>query len=352
MTKTYEVEIKKLENAEVEIKGEITAEAFMGEKDHVLMEIGEDMEIQGFRKGKAPKDVIEKNIPKIVLLEEMAQHAIMHIYPEILTENKIDAIGQPGVQITKIAENSPLGFVIKTATMPVVTLPDYIKIAKTQSKEIKVEVTEEEFQNTIKELRKMRAPHVHAEGEEHKEGEVHEVKEEDLPVFDDAFVQGLGPFKDVADFNVKMRENMQKEKEHKEREKNRLAIMEKVLEGTKTEIPKILIDAELDKMLYRMKADISGMGLAYEDYLKHLGKSEEAIRNEFVADAEKRVKMELILHEVAMKEKLVPKEEDVNAEVDKIMSEYKDADKDRAREYVTMVLTNEMVFKFLEDQGK
>lgn len=352
MSKTYEVEVKKLENAEVEIKGEITAESFMNEKDHVLMELGEDMEIQGFRKGKAPKDVIEKNIPKMLLLEEMAQHAIMHIYPEIITENKIDAIGEPGVQITKIAENSPLGFVIKTAIMPVVNLPEYKKIAKSESKEIKVEVTEEEFQNTIKELRKMRAPHIHAEGEEHKEGEVHEVKEEDLPVFDDAFVQGLGPFKDVADFNVKMRENMQKEKEHREREKNRLSIMEKILEGTKTEIPKILIDAELDKMLYRMKSDISGMGLAYEDYLKHLGKSEEGIRSEFVKDAEKRVKMELILHEIATKEKLVPSDEDVKKEVEKIMSEYKDADKNRATEYVTMILTNEMVFKFLEDQGK
>ena len=149
MTKTYEIEIKKLENAEIEIKGEITAEAFMNEKDHVLMELGEDMEIQGFRKGKAPKDVIEKNIPKMVLLEEMAQHSIMHIYPEIITENKIDAIGQPGVQITKIAENSPLGFVIKTATMPVVTLPDYREIAKTQPKEIKVEVTEEEYYKRI-----------------------------------------------------------------------------------------------------------------------------------------------------------------------------------------------------------
>mgnify|MGYP000078266370 CR=1 FL=1 len=60
-------------------------------------------------------------------------------------------------QITKIARGNPLGFVIKTAVMPEVTLPDYKKIAAAERKEESTDVTEEEFNQAILEIRQMRA---------------------------------------------------------------------------------------------------------------------------------------------------------------------------------------------------
>jgi trigger factor len=141
---------------------------------------------------------------------------------------------------------------------------------------------------------------------------------------------------------------MKAEKIHREQEKNRLNVMEKILSETKAVIPNILIEAELDRMFYRMKADIQSMGLSYEDYMKHLGKSETDMRNELRADAEKRVKMELIVSEIATKENIQPNKEELEKQVQEVMAQYPGADKGRAEAYVEQVMINEGVFKLLE----
>lgn len=342
--KAYNVTVKDLGKSEVEIEGEIGADIFEGYRTHALSHLGENIEVDGFRKGKVPEHILLTKIPEMSFLEEMAEHAIGEHYGKMLEQESIEAIGRPEVAITKIAKGNPLGFKIKTAVMPKVTLPDYKKIAKAKSeKQKEVEITDKEVQDTIEQIRKARAPHIEA-----KEGET--TPEPVLPEYNDEFVKSLGSFENVADFETKMKENLKLEKENQAREKNRLTIMEAVLADTKVEIPNILVEAELDKMLYRMKSDIGNMGLSYDDYLKHLGKTEEAIRAEFRTDAEKRVRMELLLAEVAKAENLKPETEAVEAELSKIMEMYKDADPARARLYVEDTLTHEKVFQFLESQ--
>ena len=144
---SYTATYKKLDGGEAEFTGEIAAEVFDGYRKHALEHVGGNLEIPGFRKGKAPESIIEKNVPEMAILEEMANHAIMDIYPKLLGEHKVEAIGSPMVQITKIARGNPLGFVIKTAVMPEVTLPDYKKIAKAENKNESTDVTDEEFEN-------------------------------------------------------------------------------------------------------------------------------------------------------------------------------------------------------------
>lgn len=342
----YQVTKTLLPESEVELKGEISSEVFEGERDHAIAELSLHLELPGFRKGKVPLDIAAKHIPEMTLLETMAEHAISHLYPEILKSEGVSAIGQPQIQITKIGKGSALGFTIKTAIMPELGLPDYKKIAKTEGKKVEIEIKDEDVEKTITDIRKMRAPKPEVkEGEEAKEA-----PEETWPELTDEFVKGLGPFENVLDFKIKLKGNMELEKKNQEHEKNRLRIMEKILDGTTVEIPKILVNAELDKMLHRMKADITNIGLSYEDYLKHLGKTEESIREEFKKDAEKRVKMELTLHEIATKEAIKPDPEHLKRDVEHLMNEYKDADKNRVEAYVEMMLTNEAVFAFLESQ--
>jgi hypothetical protein len=95
-------------------------------------------------------------------------------------------------------------------------------------------------------------------------------------------------------------------------------------------------------------ANISGMGLSYDDYMKHLGKSEAEMREEFRSDAEKRVKMELLIAEIAKAEKLEPNAEETEKQVEEIMRGYPGADKERAKAYVEQIQINEQVFKLLE----
>jgi len=357
---SYTATYKKLDGGEAEFTGEITAEKFDSYRTHAIAHVGGDLEIPGFRKGKAPESIIEKNVPEMAILEDMANHAIMDMYPNLLQEHKVDAIGSPAVQITKIARGNPLGFVIRTAVMPEVTLPDYKKIATAERKDESTEVTDEEFEKALLEIRQMRAKGIkeniekenmangiaNPEPVEKKEGEA-EVEAE-LPELTDEYVKTLGNVENVEDFKTKFRENMKLEKENRARESNRLNIMEKILADTTATIPNILIEAELDRMMYRMKMDITGMGLSYEEYLKHLGKEEKAMRDELRADAEKRVKMELLIAEIAKKENIVPDADETQKQVEEIMRGYPGADLERAKAYVEQIQINEAVFKMLE----
>ena len=116
-------------------------------------------------------------------------------------------------------------------------------------------------------------------------------------------------------------------------------------------MPEILIQVELDKILYRMESDITQMGLKFEDYLKHLNKTKEDIEKEFRGDAEKKAKLALVLNKISKVENISADKEQVAKEVAMILEHYKDADPERAEMHAENVLTNEAVFKFLESQN-
>lgn len=354
------ITVKKLPKSEVEIEGELDALIFETYFKKALQKISETVKLDGFRAGKIPESVLLSNVPEIRILEEMAEFALQEHYPKILEEEKIDAISQPQISITKLARGNPLGFKIKTATLPDIKLPEYKKIAKDIISKITdaektIEVSNEDLENTIMDIRKSRAPkkhiaegaeaHVHKEGEEHN----HDSTAEDLPEFNDVFVQALGPFKNVEDFKDKLKINIKLEKENQVKEKNRLKIMEGIIKDTEIDLPEILVEIELNKILYRMESDITTMGLKFEDYLKHLNKTVADLRGEFRNDGEKKAKLALVLNEIAKLEKIIADEEQVVKEVAQILEHYKDADPERARMHAENVLTNEKIFQFLEN---
>lgn len=342
--------IKKLPNSEVEIEGELHEDAFEAYFSVALKKLSANIELDGFRKGKVPESVLLANIPEPQILGEMAEMALSEHYPKILESEKIDAISRPDIMITKLARKNPLGFKIKTAVIPEVKLPKYTEIAQEVTSSITAEeknivVTDEDVENTIQDIRKSRAPKKHV-----TEGEVSETTEQKLPEFNDDFVQALGPFTDVSDFKTKLRENIKIEKENQAKEKTRLKIMENIMAQSEIEVPAILVDVELDKILYRMESDITTMGLKFDDYLKHLNKTIEDLKKEFRPDAEKKARLALVLNEIAKIEKITPDPTQVEAEVSHLLEQYKDADPERARIHVENVLTNEKIFQFLEDQ--
>jgi len=285
----------------------------------------------------------------------MAQSAISAEYPNIILEEKIEAIGQPEISITKIAAKSPLGFKIKTAIMPKLELPKYKEIAEKEMKEKEeVSVEDKEVEDAIEMIRKQRAAADKKVDGDEKSGENQptniEPTEEELPEFNDEFVKKLGDFKDVEDFKVKLKENLKLEKESKVQQKKRMAIVEKIIDGTKVDLPEIVIKSELDRMMHQFQGDIARMGLKFDEYIKHIKKTEEDLRKEWLTDAEKRAKTQLVLNKIAVEEKITPEKEKIDAEVKHLMEHYKDADENSARSYVETILTNELVFQWLEKQ--
>lgn len=380
--------IKKLEKSEVEITGVLEVREFEKYEEKALERISERVELPGFRKGKVPANIVKDAVPEMELLEEMAERALQDNYGKILEENKIDAIGHPQISITKIGKGSDLEFKIITAVLPEIKLGDYKKIAKTENakEENKKEIVidEKEVEKVINDLRKMRAEQAkgkeeHADHEnmtakssetgsldaseealrEEEHAKLHEndsaetkkeIPESEWPVFDDEFAKSFGDFKTADEFKDKIKTNLGIEKKTEQKDKVRLAIVEEVVKQSEGEIPEILIQSETDKILYRLKADVENVGFKFEDYLKQINKTEADLRGEWRADAEKRAKLQMIIHTISKEEKLAPTEEEIEKDVVQITTMYKDADPSRARAYVEQMLENEKVFHFLEQQ--
>ncbi len=173
-----------------------------------------------------------------------------------------------------------------------------------------------------------------------------------MPELTDEFVATLGAFKTVNEFKSKLRDNMKVEKKVENKNKNRSKIIERIATETKADVPDVLIDSELDKMVMQLRETIERAGMTFDDYSKHIGKSEDDVRKDFRADAEKRATMELALYAIGKKEGLTPTEEAVIKEADALVAQYPGADKNRALAYVEQVMTNEAVFEFLEKSVK
>lgn len=346
--------ITKLDKSRVEIKTSVAAQQFDGYKAKALENIGQEAQIDGFRPGHVPTNVLEKKVGEQGILDEMAQLAIMEAYPKILIDNKIDAIGRPEIAITKVAMGNDLEFTITTAVMPTVTLADYKKIAKqTNATESTVTVDDSEIQAALLELRQMRAhQQMHDDGVEHHDHDHTKIEEKDLPELTDDFVKTLGKFEGIEDFTTKLRENLLKEKNDREIEKKRIALIDGIIDGSTIDIPDMLVDFELDKMMQQFAHDISMMGMTMEDYMKRIEKTEADLKKDWLENATKRAKMQLILDEIATKEKIAPTDEEIQGEIKKILDMYQnkaDISEERARAYVTQILTNAKVFDYLEN---
>ncbi len=349
--KNYEnLNIKKLDKSQVEISGSIPATHFESFRTKAIHNINEEVNIDGFRKGKVPERILKEKVGEMTILEEMAQLALSQAYPEIIIEEKIDAIGRPDIQITKIAAGNPLEFKITTAIVPEIKLGDYKKISKEEAgkKSEKIEVTEKEIEDTILNIRRSRADHSGHEHGKMTEEEHTKAVDASLPELNDEFVKSLGYFTDVADFREKMKVMIEEDKKTKEKDKKRAAIADKLIESSSVDIPEVLIESEIRRIQSQFEEDVARMGVKMEDYLIHAKKSLEDLKKDWRPHAEKKAKLQLVLNKIAEVEKIKVEQNEIEEEVNHIVEHYKDADRERASVYAETVLMNEKVFKFLE----
>lgn len=349
------ITIKKLEHSEIEITGEIPAELFDKNRKQAIENLGKNIDISGFRKGHVPENMLVGHVGEKAILEEMSEMTIGKEYKNIIIENKLDPIGRPEISITKMAMGNPLCFVMKVAVLPEIELGDYKKIAKENyTKEEKVEVSDKEIEDTILEIRKMHAQSANAATDKKDiadtEKEAEKKAEPKLPELNDEFVKKLGDFKDVNDLKEKLKQNILLEKEKKAADKKRLEMLEKIISSSKIDIPRVIVEAELDKMIAQLKTDIERMGMKFDDYMKRSKKTEVEMRKEFEKEAEKRAKIQLILNKIGVAEKITAPKKDVDEQVEALAKQYPEANKERVRIYVETTITNQKVFEFLEEQ--
>ena len=150
-------QIKNLPKSQKEISVEIPMEEMEKHTDKAINKLSSAHKFDGFRQGKAPKDVVRQQLGEFTIFEEATRIAVESSYLEILKENKLNPLGQPKAEITKAAPGNQFEYKIIISVMPEIKLWNYQEVSgKMEVKEIKDEMVEQE----IKTLQKKKAVHI------------------------------------------------------------------------------------------------------------------------------------------------------------------------------------------------
>lgn len=182
------------------------------------------------------------------------------------------------------------------------------------------------------------------------------VQERQIPEINDEFAKSLGKFESLEDLKKSVRDGMIEEKKAQVKEKMRSEFLEKLIELAETELPEVLVHQELHKMLGEFEIQLSQMGMNLDGFLEKMKKTKDDLEKEWKIQAEKRVKSALILEEIAKEQDIKIENEKIEEEMNKTIQYYKkekdmekNIDMGRLYDYTKGLLTNEEVFKYLED---
>ena len=124
-------------------------EEILALKNKVLHILSPRVKVAGFRNGKVPMEMVEKNIDEVTLQSEFLNEAIQSLYLAAIKEERIRPVGQPQVNVTKFVPFSTLEFTLEIPVVGEIKLADYRKIS---AKKEKITVKDEQVNDVLKNL--------------------------------------------------------------------------------------------------------------------------------------------------------------------------------------------------------
>ena len=376
------------------------------EIDKELMEQGvnaaylkqrKNIQLPGFRKGKAPRKMIEKMYGAHVFYEDGLEEIFPKVYEEAVVNQGVKAIGRPNLTDLQISEDDIVTITISTEVYPEVTLGQYKGL---EAPKADTTVSDEQVQAELDQMAQNVAStetveraaemgdtaNIDFEGFDNGvafnggKGEKFDLKlgsgqfvpgfeeqivgmtageEKDIditfpenyhaelagkavvfhvklnkvsvtvtPTQDDEFAKDVSEFETLeelkADIRAKAEENAKKQAESAFEQ----ACVEKASENVTVEMPKALVEAELDNQMERFAYQLQMSGYSVDQYAKMMGGDMATMRNAFRPAAEKQAKINLTLNAIVEAEGLTVSEDEVGAEYENLAKQYElDVDK-------------------------
>lgn len=244
-------------------------------------ELVQEIEVKGFRKGKAPRELAEKELDRNKVYEEVIKHLIPEAYAKAVGEHKITPIIQPDIRLVKAKEGEDWQFTAQTCEKPTIDLGNWrevVKKGRDEAKKADIWLPGQDKQKT-------------------EEPSPEAVKQEKLR-----------------------------------------AIIEALLKEVKLTVPPVILESEVNKRLSQLLDEVQKLGMTIDQYLKSRNKTTESLRREYEAEIAESYKLEFILEEIADAEKVVVAAE----EVDKLVKSAKTPEEQKALEtqkyYLTTIL--------------
>jgi trigger factor len=377
---------KKLTGSSTELKISVDAQDIKPHLAEAAKHISQHLNIPGFRPGKAPYDMVKRQVGEEKIFQEALDDIVNSALIKAMQEEKIYPYGDPDLKLDKI---TPLEGIDFTVTMDI--YPE-VKLGAWPSEKIKKQkaaVSQEEVDAALKDLVKMLVKEeivdrpaakgdrgyvdfdvivngVPIEGGSAKDYGVVIGEGKMIPGFEDQmigmkagetkdfklnFPKDYNPdlagkeaeFKvamkqvaerveppvdeelskrvgvtDLAELKAKLTENIQKEKNDKERQKAEIEAVKKVVSAaTVSEIPPKMVHDEVHRLIHEFEHDLAHQGINMQTYLGNVGKKMEDIEKEFEPKAAERLKTSLVVDQLAEEEKIEVSEAEVNQEWDK-----------------------------------
>ncbi|MBQ1715634.1 MAG: trigger factor, partial [Firmicutes bacterium] len=151
---------------------------------------------------------------------------------------------------------------------------------------------------------------------------IHEVREEQLPDVDDDLAKDATEYETLEELKEATRKRLQEAAEKNAENQMKDEAAEKVMAANEFEIPAVMINDELDRSINDFAQQMAYSGLNLDMYFKYTNSNMEQLRDQIRPDAEKSVKLRIILQNIARLEDLKCTEEDLNSELEFMAKQY------------------------------
>ena len=369
---------------------EVPTEDVAREVQASAVRLARRVRVPGFRPGRAPRAVLERYVGRDELYGEAAESLVTAAYRQAVSEVGVIPVGRPEFDVQPLDELKPLRFVAKVDISPEVDPGKYdeVKVSFDQPA-----VTDADLDASIEELRLRRGRLVPvsekaaqgdfvlirptavegtdrfqagrevlvelgagvfpeevekaledaAAGDERAAGigesgrltaTVVDVKRRELPPLDDVFAKSLGDVSTVDELRTRLRDRLAADANAKAQEEYEEQVLTAVLDGATVELPASLVDHETEHLVSDLAESLQRRGHTLERYLEGAGKDVAGLFEELRPRAERRLRARFVLDEIARREGLVPTQEEITEEEEKVAAGLKQ-DLARVKEWLS-----------------
>ena len=156
---------------------------------------------------------------------------------------------------------------------------------------------------------------------------IKEIKVKELPELDDEFAKETSEFDNIADLKADVTKKLEDANNERAEREFEEAVITAVAENAKVEIPEVMVEKEVDKMVQNLQQRLQYQGLSLEQYFQFTGTDQEKMREYMRSNAQTKVKVDLVLEAIEKAENIDATEEEIKAkaiEVAKMYSQSED----------------------------
>jgi len=378
--------IENLDDSKVKVTIEVSEDQIEDAIDDAFKKIAQEVKMPGFRKGKAPRKVLEAKFGKEYARSEALNEIIGDVYFQAVNEHELDVIAQPEVEILDGQETGPVSFEATVEVRPEIRIAGYEEL---QIEIPSIAVTEEEIQESVNRLREQASERIevqraaangdfvtmnlsgsiNGEPEESltaegftfeigssfivetinetligaKIGEIKEfggshpseedselsfqaliktIEEKKLPDLTDELVAELTEFETVESLTADTETRLAEMKRSQVPSQLSSKLGESLSELVTEEPPEALIQEQVQNQVQEMAMRMAQQGMQFEQFLQATGQSVEDLVDNLREPAEQAVKTDLALRAIALSEKFEITEKDLDSEIEEIAKQY------------------------------